>query len=83
MLAGMPVVASEVGGIPEIVAEDETGLLVAPHDANALAEALRRLAGDPELRLKLGAKCRAVALEGFTAQAMAARFEALYRELRA
>jgi glycosyltransferase involved in cell wall biosynthesis len=82
MLAGIPVVASAVGGIPEIVVEGETGLLVAPNDAGALADALRRIADDPELREKMAARCRSVALAQFTAQTMAANFEALYRELQ-
>lgn len=50
----LPVVSSRQSGIPELVADGETGLLVAPGDAEALAEALERLAGDPELCLKMG-----------------------------
>ena len=82
MLAGIPVVASTVGGIPEIVVPGSTGMLVAPQDPEALADALRTIAGDPQLRQDMGARCRTVALEQFTASAMAARFEALYREVR-
>jgi glycosyltransferase involved in cell wall biosynthesis len=81
MLASIPVVASTVGGIPEIVVPDSTGLLVPPGDPGALAQALRRLADDPQLRQDMGARCRSVALEQFTDKVMAARFEALYREL--
>jgi glycosyltransferase involved in cell wall biosynthesis len=81
MMAGIPVVASTVGGIPEIVVPGSTGLLVAPGDREELVEALRRLAADAELRREMGERCRSVALEGFTAEVMAARFEALYREL--
>lgn len=55
MAAGLPVVATRVGGIPEIVAEGETGLLVPPRDPNALADAMVRVAGDPNLRARLGA----------------------------
>ncbi len=83
MLAGIPVVASTVGGIPEIVVPDSTGLLVPPGDVDALVHALRRLADDPQLRRDMGVRCRAVALEQFTDKAMAAQFEALYRELSA
>ncbi len=83
MLASIPVVASTVGGIPEIVVPDSTGLLVPPGDPDALAQALRRLADDPQLRRDMGARCRSVALEQFTDKAMAARFEALYREVLA
>ena len=82
MLAGIPVVASAVGGIPEIVVDGDTGLLVPPHDAPALADALRRLLGDPDLRQAMAARCRQVALAQYTAATMAAHFETLYRELR-
>jgi 2-deoxystreptamine N-acetyl-D-glucosaminyltransferase/2-deoxystreptamine glucosyltransferase len=53
MARGKPVVASAVGGIPELVSPS-AGLLVPPHDVAALAEALERLAADPELRAALG-----------------------------
>jgi glycosyltransferase involved in cell wall biosynthesis len=54
MAAGLPVVASAVGGVPEAVRDGETGSLVPPRDAAALAEALRRLVADPALRERLG-----------------------------
>jgi glycosyltransferase involved in cell wall biosynthesis len=82
MLAGIPVVASTVGGIPEIVVPGSTGLLVPPQDPGAFVDALRAIAGDPQLRADMAARCRSVALEQFTAEAMAARFEALYRDVR-
>ncbi|MGZ6273158.1 MAG: glycosyltransferase [Candidatus Limnocylindrales bacterium] len=50
----IPVVATNVGGIPEIVVDGETGLLVPPKDPVALAAAIRRLAGDRELRHRMG-----------------------------
>lgn len=58
MAAGVTVVASRVGGIPEVVLEGETGLLVPPGDVHALADALERLVADPELRARLGAAAR-------------------------
>jgi glycosyltransferase involved in cell wall biosynthesis len=58
MAAGLPVVATAVGGIPEIVVEGETGLLVPPQDDEALAEALARLLADAELRRRMGAAGR-------------------------
>ena len=54
MCAGLPVVASDLSGIPELVADDRTGLLVPPGDASALAVALRRLSDDAALRERLG-----------------------------
>lgn len=56
MAAGLPVVASEVGGLPEVVADEQTGLLVPPGDPAALASAIARLLEDPELRSALGAR---------------------------
>jgi glycosyltransferase involved in cell wall biosynthesis len=59
MAAGLPVVASRVGGVPEQVFHEETGLLVEPGDPGELAAALERLIGDPFLRRRLGAAGRA------------------------
>lgn len=56
--AGLPVVATDVGAINDIVIDGETGLLVPPNRPDALAAALRRLVDDPELRLRLGAAAR-------------------------
>ncbi|MFW3168582.1 glycosyltransferase [Geodermatophilus sp. CPCC 206100] len=58
MAAGLPVVASAVGGIPEVVRDGATGLLVPPGDADALAAALDRLVADPDLRARLAAGAR-------------------------
>jgi glycosyltransferase involved in cell wall biosynthesis len=59
MAAELPVVASNVGGLAELVVDGETGVLVPPGDAQALADALTRLIQDPELRRRLGAAGRA------------------------
>jgi glycosyltransferase involved in cell wall biosynthesis len=59
MAAGIPVVASNVGGVAELVVDGETGILVPPGDVEALGAALRRLVVDPELRRRLGAAGRA------------------------
>jgi glycosyltransferase involved in cell wall biosynthesis len=59
MALGRPVVASALSGIPELVEDEDTGLLVQPGDRAALAAALARLAGDPALRRRLGAAGRA------------------------
>jgi glycosyltransferase involved in cell wall biosynthesis len=58
MALGRPVVASAVGGIPEMIVQGETGLLVPPHDEPALAAALEQLLLDPSLRLRLGQAAR-------------------------
>jgi glycosyltransferase involved in cell wall biosynthesis len=58
MSAGLPVVASRVGGVPEAVVDGETGLLVPPGEPSTLARALERLVADPALRGRLGAAGR-------------------------
>ena len=65
MAAGLPVVATNVGGVPELVVQEETGFLVPPGDPQALAVALERLLGDSTLRRRLGAAGRLRAEERF------------------
>ncbi|HEX6469623.1 MAG TPA: glycosyltransferase [Streptosporangiaceae bacterium] len=78
MAAGLPVIATAVGGVPELVADGVTGLLVPPHSPAALAAALARLAADPALRARLGAAARQ-AVAGLGVDECAARHEAVYR----
>lgn len=72
MAAGLPVVASRVGQLEELIAHGETGLLCAPDDAGALAAQLRHLRHDRCLRARLGAAARATVVERHTWQAVAA-----------
>ena len=65
MAAGLPVVASDVGGVAEAVVDGKTGLLVPPGDSGALAEALHALLGDPASRRTMGAAGRARARAHF------------------
>lgn len=65
MACGTPVIASEVGGIPEQITDGETGLLVRPADARSLAERLRRLLDDAELRRALGQRAAATVRSRF------------------
>lgn len=58
MAAGLPVVASAVGGVPELVVDGETGLLIPARDAAALAEALERMAAQPAVRAAMGSAAR-------------------------
>jgi glycosyltransferase involved in cell wall biosynthesis len=83
MAAGLPVVASRVGGLPEAIVDGETGCLVPPDDADALAGALARLVADRELRCALGAAGAARARARFSMDAMAAGTLAVYRRLAA
>jgi glycosyltransferase involved in cell wall biosynthesis len=78
MAAGVPVVASRVGGIPDTVVEGETGLLVEPRDINRLAAALVTLLRDEQRRLEMGAAGRARAREHFSAEVVVPRLEAVW-----
>jgi len=75
--AGLPVLSTRVAGIPEIVAEGESGLLVEPHDAAALTRALARLVEDPDLRLRLGRRGAEIVRQRFDAVRNAGRLVAL------
>lgn len=78
MACGLPVVASRVGGIPEVVDDGVQGLLVPVGDVGALAQALGRYAGDAALRAQHGARARARIEERFSMRAMLAAYGALY-----
>ncbi|HVR83116.1 MAG TPA: glycosyltransferase [Planctomycetota bacterium] len=83
MAAGKPVVAARTGGIPEVVADGQTGLLVPREDPDALRAALLQLAADPALRAKLGAAGRERAAREFPVSKLVQSYEALYSELTA
>ncbi len=78
MLAGVPIVASRVGGIPEAVGHDRSALLVPPDEPEALATALERMLRNPALRIRLASAARREALERFTVDAMIESYEQLY-----
>ena len=80
MARGLAVVATSVGGVPELVDDGRTGLLVPPRDPDALAAALRRVLDDAGLRARLGAAAREAA-RAHDPDAVAARLDALYREV--
>lgn len=83
MLAELPVVASGVGSVPEVVLEGETGLLVPPGDPDPLARAIRRLLDDPDRAGRMGRNGRDRALERFSPERMATEYEHLYENLAA
>jgi glycosyltransferase involved in cell wall biosynthesis len=80
LACGLPVVASRIGGIPEFIEDGRNGLLFAPGNPEELAERLRRLYDDLELRLRLGREARSVALERHSSQSLLDEHLALYRE---
>ncbi len=80
MSYGLAIVATAVGGVPDVLTDGEQGLVVAAGDAEALAAALGRLGEDPELRARLGAAALARAAD-FSPDAVAERIAAVYRAL--
>lgn len=81
MAAAKAVVVTPVGGIPQAVSDGVNGLLVAPRDVAALAQALRSLIEDDALRQRLGRGARATIVERFSTDAVLGKLDALYREL--
>jgi glycosyltransferase involved in cell wall biosynthesis len=83
MAIGRAVVASRVGGIPEVVQDGETGLLIPAADSAALASAIARLMMDPPLRANLGSQARAHVERQWSSQRMVACTTAVYDEVLA
>ena len=79
MALSKPVVGTRAGGTPEMISENETGFLVPPSDAPALADAIARLAGDAFLRKRMGAAGRERVGAYFSLSLMTDRIEALYQ----
>ena len=78
-----PLLASRVGGLQLLIEDNVSGLLVPPGDVRALAEGIARLMADPALRQRLGHGARRRVESGFSADAVAARWEAYYTALSA
>jgi glycosyltransferase involved in cell wall biosynthesis len=83
LAAGRPVVATRVGGVPDVVDEGETGFLVRPGDTHALAERIQILARDPERRAAMGAAGRERTLSRYAVERLVDDMDELYRELLA
>ncbi|HET9988235.1 MAG TPA: glycosyltransferase, partial [Kofleriaceae bacterium] len=81
MAAGLPIVTTAVGGLPDVVDEGHTGLLV-PVDEAALAQALGRLIDDRALAKRLGANAREVALSRYSSDRMVEAYLDLYAASR-
>ncbi|MER3412013.1 MAG: hypothetical protein C4305_06770, partial [Thermoleophilia bacterium] len=79
LAVGTPVIATRVGGVAEVVEEGVNGLLVPPGDAQALAQAIRRLLAEPGLRQQLAAKAED-SVARFSPQAVYGRIESLLLE---
>jgi glycosyltransferase involved in cell wall biosynthesis len=83
LAGGRPVVATRVGGVPDVVRDSVDGYLVEPGDVDALAERLGRLAADPELARRMGEAGRARVLERYSVERLVGDVDALYRKLLA
>jgi glycosyltransferase involved in cell wall biosynthesis len=81
MASGTPVIASRLGGLPEIVRDGETGFLVNPGDVDELHDRLRQVLGDPALQKRLGMNARQQVLERFTWHAVAVRCLTAYSDV--
>jgi len=76
---GMPVIATPVGGIPQIVKHEVNGLLVPPRDVAALTAAIERLLKDPALRDRLGEAARTTIATGFSLEDAMKKLDSIYR----
>lgn len=83
MSYGLPCIVTPVGGVPDVIAHAQNGLLVPVANAGALAEAIEQLADDPALRRRLGMAARASVLGRFDWDTLAREIARLYRELLA
>ncbi len=81
MMFGLPVVSTKWRGIPEIITEGETGLLVEPGEISGLASSLAKLLGDPRLRASMGKKGRQRYAKYFTAEQFQKNMESVLAEL--
>jgi glycosyltransferase involved in cell wall biosynthesis len=81
MDAGLPIVASAVGGVPDLIEDGVHGLLVAPRDPRALADAIVELLSDPQRARAMGARARERRAAEFDIELQVRRLEALYEEL--
>ena len=81
MAAGLPIISTAVGGVPELVQHGATGLLVPAGDARALAEAITQLGRDADQRAAMGHAARQTALERFDVRAMSMAYANFYKKL--
>ena len=81
MACGKPVIASNIGGIPEVIDDGNDGVLITPDDPEAIAAAVRRLACDTEMRKIMGEAARKSATAKYSFDLLKERTELLYRSL--
>ncbi len=81
MSSGLPVIATRVGGIPEIVDDGVNGFLVQSKNPEAIAERVLELNADPELRRRIGEAARARVLERYTAEKVVGQYMEIYESV--
>ena len=81
MAAGLPVIATDVGGIPDAVENGIEGILVQPGDVSAITDAIRMLLSQPGLRARMGKAGRQKVLDSFIPERVLPRLEQIYRDL--
>ena len=81
MAAGLPIIATRVGGLPELVDDGKEGILVTPGDAQGLAEAIERMSQDPLLRATLGQSAKTRAGGEFSLSATVQNYDQVYRQV--
>lgn len=78
MAVGLPVIATSVGGAPDLIRDNENGILIPTEDVGAISSALDSLFGDDDYRRSLGQAARQIILEQYTLQVVAERLRSLY-----
>jgi N-acetyl-alpha-D-glucosaminyl L-malate synthase BshA len=81
MSSGLPVIATSVGGIPEMVLDGRSGFLVSPRSPEDLAEKILELNSDLGLRRRMGGEARRTVLERFTSEKVVPQYEEIYRRI--
>lgn len=81
MAAGLPVAASKIGGVPDLVQHEKDGLLFDPHNPSTITQAIERLVGDTTLRYRLGSHARQKAVACFHPRHIAEKHLEIYREV--
>jgi glycosyltransferase involved in cell wall biosynthesis len=81
MAAGLPVIATRVGGVPEVLEDGVTGFIVEPRDAHQLADKIKEMFENPEMRASMSSAAKDKFVKKFSADTMIRRTEALYSEL--
>ena len=82
MAAGRPTIATNVGGNPELIQHEETGLLVSPSNPEELAAAIIRLLDDPTAASNMGQKARQIAMENYSDESQARNYETFWSNLK-